>query len=80
MKFRKKPVVVDAVQWTGANYVSIENFLGSPRNGAFTTNGSLILTSNGHVFPGHWVIRDEHGNFYPCQKDIFAATYEAVPE
>ena len=83
MKFRKKPVVIDAVQWTGGNYVSIENFLGSPRKGSFTNNTSLVIhTIDGDVraWPGDWIIRGVQGEFYPCKKDIFEQTYEAVSE
>jgi hypothetical protein len=81
MKFRKKPVVIEAVQWTGLNYEALmvwargsgihwsgtEQTLTVP-----TLEGPLIATVN------DWIIRGVKGEFYPCKPDIFAATYEPV--
>ena len=81
MKFRKKPVVIDALQWTGANYVDMEGFLRSPRNGYFMGDGTLrIATVEGvmRASPGDWIICGVAGEFYPCKPDIFEKTYEPV--
>jgi len=77
MKFRKKPVVIDAVQFTG-NFDEIERFVGGDAN---FTNGELVIaTLEGalHASRNDWIIKGVKGEFYPCKPDIFEATYEAV--
>lgn len=77
MKFRKKPIVIEAVQFTD-NLGEIEKFCGNDvglQDGvfvAFTLEGPLRIS------PGDWIIRGVKGEFYPCKPDIFAATYEPV--
>ena len=84
MKFRKKPVVIEAVQWTGRNVREVME-LGIGRIGAVEVNGSegtiTIPTLEGNMLasPGDWIIRGVKGELYPCKPDIFEATYEAVP-
>jgi hypothetical protein len=77
-KFRKKPVVISAVQWTGANVDEILGFIlpvGSARRAG---NDLLIETLEGTMSasPMDWIIKGVKGEFYPCKPDIFAATYE----
>jgi len=81
MKFRKKPVVIDAVRWDGANVDEILGFIlvgGSARRGH--GNAIIIETLEGEMTasPGDWIIKGVKGEFYPCKPDIFDATYEAV--
>lgn len=92
-KFRKKPVVIEAIQYNGNNEREILEFtqgnakldsaLGSSADG----NGGLqsyskltIKTPEGEmlVSPNDFVIKGIKGEFYPCKPDIFAATYERV--
>lgn len=76
MKFRKKPVEIEAVQYTGVNFDEIERFVGGDaefRNGELvvaTLEGPLRASVN------DWIIRGIKGEFYPCKPDIFAATYD----
>jgi len=87
MKFRKKPIVIDAVQWTGDNLAEVFNGLNMQHMelravwpGA--TNGCLyIRTSEGEMRADEndWIIRGVKGEVYPCKPDIFAATYEPAP-
>ena len=75
MKFRKKPVVIDAVQFTG-NFDEIEAFVGGD---AELRDGELIVaTLEGplRAAPNDWIIKGVKGEFYPCKPDIFAATYD----
>ena len=78
MKYRKKPVVVEAVQWTGNNYIEIDNFITVKHE----TNPSLrvvkIPTLEGvmEATPNDYIIKGVQGEFYPCKPDIFEATYE----
>lgn len=75
-KYRKKPVVVDAVQWLGDNFAEITEFFG----GASEHEGSKVIvkTLEGEMTasPGDWIIKGVKGEFYPCKPDIFLATYE----
>lgn len=86
MKFRKKPVVIDAVQWTGANVDEVLAFIltkGEARRGLGDWRNSIFLdTLEGtmRADPNDWVIKGVKGEFYPCKPDIFAATYEAVTD
>ena len=76
MKYRKKPVVIEAFQWLmdwppawffdiGAN---------------FTEEGMVIPTLEGDMLarPGDYIIKGIKGEFYPCKPDVFVATYEPV--
>lgn len=85
-RFRKKPVVVEAVQWNGANTGDIEAFMGlAPGEleaGGFALGNPWLmiptLESPHEARRGDWIIRGVQGEFYPCKPDIFAETYEAV--
>ena len=77
MKYRKKPIVIEALQFNG-NFAECEAFVGGD---AEFRNGELIIaTLEGamHASPGDWIIRGVKGEFYPCKPDIFEATYEVV--
>jgi hypothetical protein len=76
-KFRKKPVVIDAVQWNGDMYAMIEFSDGSDNFG-FVEDRCIIDTLEGQMtaMPGDWVIKGISGEFYPCKPDIFEKTYE----
>ena len=78
MKFRKKPVVIEAVRWTGKNLDVMHEFLNAHTlryDGGFnlsikTLEGTMMAT------PGDWIIKGVKGEFYPCKPDIFEASYE----
>lgn len=82
MKFRKRPVIIDAVQWDGKSAALIGEICPEPLD-LFTLDGLgglLIRTTEGtmRVDPGDWIIRGVTGEFYPCKPAVFDATYEAV--
>lgn len=79
MKFRKKPVVVDAILWTGENWQDISDFVGD-KLFRDTKNIVIIKTLEGSMRAdiGDWVIKGIKGEFYPCKPDIFETTYERV--
>ena len=85
MKFRKKPVVIEAVQWTGANVDEVLGFIvtkGSARRGLGDERNALFIdTLEGtmRADASDWIIKGVKGEFYPCKPDIFVATYEAEP-
>lgn len=72
MKFRKKPIIVEAEQW----------FPGKAMTGVIETPPipAYIVTLEGKhiVSPGDWIITGIKGEKYPCKPDIFEATYEFV--
>ena len=78
--YRKKPVHVKAIRYTGNNGADIGLFVGAAdRN---EDNQFLIHTLEGKMAadPGDYIIRGVAGEFYPCKPDIFAATYEQVDQ
>jgi hypothetical protein len=81
MKFRKKPVVIEAAQYDGTNE-SIEQILnmGGTREIRNRPEGLYIETLEGIMRAniGDWIIRGVKGELYPCKPDIFEATYEPV--
>jgi len=77
--YRKKPVIVEAVQWSGSNWHEVLAFAGG--DNVFTSGSELnVVTLEGplHASPGDWIIKGVQGEFYPCKPDIFEATYEEV--
>ena len=79
-KFRKKPIVIEAVRWQGANALEMFAFCPTSRFGDYpavleipTLEG--IMTAR----LGDWIIKGVKGEFYPCKPDIFKLTYEEVP-
>lgn len=79
MKYRKKPVVIEAVQWTGENVKEMKEFL-TGADYDCTKNYLIIRTLEGphYANPGDYIIKGVHGEFYPCKPDIFVETYEEV--
>jgi hypothetical protein len=82
MKYRKKPLVIEAMQFTGDNHDDIAKFAGLAVRVVGRESALYIKTPEGSmkVSPGDWVIQGVAGEFYPCKPDIFEATYEAVEE
>jgi hypothetical protein len=86
MKYRKKPVVVEAMQFTGKNHTAVREWgdeLGKVGVWDGTGGGGMViptLEGDHRADPGDWIIRGVKGEFYPCKPDIFEATYEAVSE
>ena len=83
-KYKKKPVVIEALQWTGENDKEMELFLGSYFMHYFYSGKKkmVILTLEGVVAAtvGDYIIKGVHGEFYPCKPDIFDETYDLVEE
>lgn len=85
-KFRKKPVVIEAIQFDGSSsgIDEIQRWMETGiyrRDEVRTRDGGrtfVIPTLEGEhvVSPGDWIIRGVAGEFYPCKPEIFTATYE----
>ena len=79
MRFRKKPIVIEAVQYTGSVPAELDELLSDAS--FHLAEGSLFIrTLEGQMEArnGDWIIRGVKGECYPCKPDIFEATYEAV--
>ena len=78
--FRKKPVVIEAVQFTGSNCIEILRFIGGPWTNPdlHDTDQPVIHTLEGQMTAsaGDWIIKGVNGEFYPCKPDIFEKSYE----
>ena len=89
-KYRKKPVVIDAVQLTWDTWDEMCEFANVGKLIDGKPEGSLdgehigmdIPTLEGkmHADENDWIIKGVKGEFYPCKPDIFDATYEKVDE
>lgn len=92
MKFRKKPVVIEAKQLTDESFwdvydwiesfSSVDEWCWDDKNHPLMERYIAIKTLEGtmRATENDWVIRGVKGEFYPCKADIFDATYEAVGE
>ena len=82
-RFRKKPVTVEAVQWTGDNVNELWDVFGAENIYGPTEKNPdwlIITTLEGDMRAnvGDWIIRGVMGELYPCKPDVFAETYEPV--
>lgn len=91
MKYRKKPVIIEAIQWTGLNFEEIKSFVGESLQydivdtawqvgkGAPHVNMIIKTLEGNHTCTnGDFIIKGVNGEFYPCKPDIFEKTYEPV--
>ena len=85
-KFRKKPIVIEAIQWDGnpnETFPEISRWTDmSGEIGLDPTGDLIILTLEGNMRAsvGDWIIKGVGDEFYPCKPDIFQKTYEEVIE
>lgn len=85
-RYRKKPVVIDAVQWNGKNLNAVLAFCAGDATYELMARGNAELvistledgegTAKHVASCGDYIIKGVKGEFYPCKPDIFAATYE----
>lgn len=92
MKYRKKPVIVEAIQYKEDNLQEIMDFVGpslrvdgscsAAETGMKIRHDVYIHTLEGdmHVDYLDFVIKGVHGEFYPCKPNIFEKTYEPVAD
>lgn len=90
-QYRKKPVVIEAIQWDGSNFDDIKDFAGSkvrcPTYDEYCINvygedktTLLIYTLEGTMIAskGDFIIKGVKGEYYPVKEEIFKLTYEKV--
>lgn len=75
-KYIKRPVTIEAVQYTGDNAEEIMSFVNE--NLIITDKAIVIPTLEGNMVavPSDYIIKGVAGEFYPCKEDIFHKTYE----
>jgi len=88
-KYRKKPVIVEAVQWFKWGDNTIDDILHAPENRSPCNNCEApwyshadidTLEGTMRVCPGDWIIKGVKGEYYPCKPDIFETTYEEIKQ
>lgn len=79
-RYIKRPIVVEAIQWTGDNLEQLWDAFGA--GGIYGPTGKnpdhlIIATLEGDMRAGVgcWILRGHAGELYPCRDDIFRATY-----
>lgn len=89
--YRKRPIELQAIQWTGENEAEIQAWTGrsifykldvEDRGENPDATATLYVAANSvwlGLEPGEWILKDSKG-FYPCKPDVFAETYEEVTE
>lgn len=88
-KYKKKPIVIEAVQWFGdvESTQEVMDFIGElstiPDNRQIWIDERIrIKTLEGTMTAsiGDYIIKGAKGEFYPCKPDVFEMTYEEVDE
>ena len=85
-KFVKKPVVIEAVEYNGANKEEIEAFVGKKLDTIYTELKEPLelkiptLEGDMKASKGDYIIKGIKGEFYPCKPDIFKSTYNVVED
>ncbi len=95
MEYRKRPVIIEAVQWTGRNHREIYNFLENKSNEYIEVDGRNFHIDHNKVEGGliiktlegehlatidDFIIKGVNGEYYPCKPDIFEKTYDPVED
>ena len=77
-QYRKKPVVIEAIQFDGENHQDVSNFTGGQ---AFDMGSYSHFQTSGKTLTvncGEYIVKGEDGKFTKCKPDIFEKTYEQV--
>ena len=86
MKYVKKPVIIEAVQWNGDNFLELDKFMKYGRDFKVIPSkpydNVYIFTLEGthQASVGDFIIKGIKGEFYPCKPDIFELTYNKIDE
>jgi len=81
MKYRKKPVVIEAFQYRAGEQNGVLNEDVMAGRVRYPEDGTMLIQTLEGVMcaqPGDWIIRGVKNELYPCKPDIFEQTYEPV--
>ena len=82
MKYRKKPVIIEAIQFNGWNFGEINDWMFNTKGiyPSYFKETMTIETLEGDMVAsiGDYIIKGVKGEFYPCKPDIFKQTYEPL--
>ncbi len=78
MKYRKKPLVIDAIQWNGKNIDEVKKFM---EHTSFGYGGNQCITmrtieGTKNAMPGDWLVKGTEGEIYPVGVNVFDKIYE----
>lgn len=78
---RKKPILIEAIKWTGNNYDEVLKFAGDIIH-VNERRELTIPTLEGNMLASidDYIIKGVQSELYPCKPDIFLETYEVIPE
>lgn len=88
-KYRKKPIVIEAMQWDGKTETGEAIIAWTNKAAGWDCHWDDIsmreltvdtLEGTVEVSHGSWIIKGIQGEFYPCRDDIFRATYDDETE
>lgn len=80
-QYRKKPVVISAIQWTRENTGIVMDFFGGSHVQLYEEAKTILIRTLEGIMEAHvgdYIIKGVKGEFYPCKPDIFEQTYEVV--
>ena len=80
MKCRKKPIIVEAIQYTDDNLLEVMKFCGEGKTLFDYYLYIVTLEGNMRANIGDYIIKGVRGEVYPCEPNIFEETYEVVEE
>lgn len=93
MRYRTKPVEIEAIQWTGLNLEEIKQFVGESLEYNILDTAWEVGKSRPHIYMkihtlegdmyasvGDYIIKGLRGEFYPCKPDVFKKKYEVIGE
>ena len=93
MKYRKRPVEVEALQWDGSDHRAMFDFLDGSHRSSMASSGTnfyidhskvqgglVIKTLEGECIAriGEYIVKGIKGEFYPCKTDIFEMSHDPV--
>jgi hypothetical protein len=80
LKYRKKPVVIEAIRYTENNMMDIIYFTEGKVSCVNENGKAIIRTLEGTMLAdkNDYIIKGVQGEFYPCKPDIFEKTYEVA--
>ena len=81
-KYRKKPIIIESIQWKGFNTESVHKFCSSIecQREDLEDIHLIVPTLEGNMRVNYcdYIIKGVNGEFYPCKPDIFEKTYDIV--